>query len=139
MYILLGRMADWQARLATANKERLAMQLLGWHETKIVACVGSSAGIIAQTSAAQPQTPWKKYMEMEKESLKKRNGERGSEERCHWPLCLRELVSSGPRRSGRRPIIRRPQPQAHRPRRRISFRLSACWRCHCIVPACTCL
>ena len=33
MYILLGRMADWQARLATANKERLAMQLLG---TKIV-------------------------------------------------------------------------------------------------------
>jgi hypothetical protein len=57
MYILLGRMADWQARLATANKERLAMQLLGWHETKIVACVGSSAGIIAQTSAAQPQTP----------------------------------------------------------------------------------
>jgi hypothetical protein len=57
MYILLGRMADWQARLATANKERLAMQLLGWHETKIVACVGGSAGIMAQTSAAQPQTP----------------------------------------------------------------------------------
>jgi hypothetical protein len=57
MYILLGRMTDWQARLATANKERLAMQLLGWHLTKIVACVGGSAGIMAQTSAAQPQTP----------------------------------------------------------------------------------
>jgi hypothetical protein len=44
--------------------------------TKIVACVGGSAGIMAQTSAAQPQTPWKKYMEMEKESLKKKEMEK---------------------------------------------------------------
>lgn len=110
-------------------KERLALQPgtgMAWKNRKMLACVVRSGtttilGINGAGHCSSATNSMKK-----KQYVVYRNGEkersRGAAP-CHWPLCLCGLVSWGPRRSGRRAIIRRPRP--HRPRRRADYR-SAC-------------
>lgn len=106
-------------------KERLALQPgtgMAWKNRKMLACVVRSGtttilGINGAGHCSSATNSMKK-----KQYVVYRNGEkersRGAAP-CHWPLCLCGLVSWGPRRSGRRAIIRRPRP--HRPRRRTTW------------------